>query len=71
MANRLAETAMLAEAAMQSAATEDLGIKYCEELITAALNAVGAWHSGQYMTRTKIRRLQIAIHQLEELVGRP
>lgn len=67
----LVENAMLAEAVVQAAATEDLGIKYCEELINAALAVVGAWYSGEYMTRSKRRRLHNAIYQLENLVGRP
>lgn len=69
--NRLVEHAMLAEAVVQAAATEDLGIKYCEQLIIAARNVVGAWYSAEYMTRAKRRRLEMAIYQLEELVARP
>lgn len=71
MSSRLTETAMLAEAVVQAQATEDLGIKYCEELIIAAHNAVRAWYSSEYMTRKRRRRLELAIFELENLVGRP
>jgi hypothetical protein len=68
MASRI-EDAMLSEAVVISAATEDLARKYCEELISASRDVVGAWYRAKRPNRD--RPLGEAIRKLQSLVGRP
>ena len=48
-------------------ATESIGRKLGDELITASREAIAAWHE----RRNSEDRMQHAIERLEELVGKP
>jgi phosphoribosyl-dephospho-CoA transferase len=61
------ERAMLREAMVKASATEDAGRRYCEQLIAASLDVVGASKERDAAEQA----LRKAVAKLEELVGAP
>jgi ribosomal protein S7 len=61
------ERGLIREAMTASAATETIGRRLGDELITASREAIAAWHE----RRNSENRMAQAIAELERLVGRP
>jgi ribosomal protein S7 len=65
--SRARERGEIREALASSAATETIGRRLGDELITASREAIAAWHE----RRNSEHRMAQAISKLEELVGKP
>jgi ribosomal protein S7 len=66
-ARRAMERDEVRAAITRSGATESIGRKLGDELITASREAIAAWHE----RRNSEHRMAKAIARLEELVGKP